>query len=857
MNTIKTKLVVAFAGGDKPFVETLVRDLENTGYNVSWQGNMPLGVDWKLWMQSEMDAASAVLVCFSTKTAKLDATGVYQEVRFAIERYAMHGPLTPYLIPVRFDDCDVPPFPVDGSRTLRHLLFLDFFPANQQSKAIERLVQTLPVEKPQAVSSADGPSVRIGEDKEEAQPAAQATQIAHVHQHSIFSLTSSLGRLGSAIAVAPDFAVTALDLVSDGETVVNDVTLSMGSSTTTATVTQRLDNERIALLHTVAVEGVVPMRLDHSGRWEGKAASVISHQTALFNASVEGEKLQIGLSAARDGVVGAAVIDEKNEFSAIVTTPPADGQSEARISHVSDWAPLLDLGRSVPWLTLLRSEADKRGDILKQTQDLIAQLQASQHKSIEWNSLQGTDALKTRLDFADAVRNLCRCQVAVCDGGNFEPVMMLLLGIRAVVRRGVTIVSVPGQHEDEPIDAPFNIKDANFVVHGADDSRREPWERMLGPVETALEQISSPAYADLPAYTGVRELPPGERSKVSILDGILLLGSFQSNYHRNYRFVAGRCKAAQSVLRRVEGVEGPAKYGIARSLELDSPRLVSHAIYAALRRWEFCVVDWTDWRPNVFFELGVRLAATDSPTLNIIDQESEAAVRRIAAARESERVNEAMGHAERRGLPEADRTAFSRRLVSIAPQCTALLDLFEHTRYSVDPPVDATARDEATPLNDHLVALARNPVRRCGAQILVRRLAEDWASTSDEPATVPLYRDLLRSVQLLDADETEGMSAMLFPRNAGLRTAAEKARRERAFAAWNALSPVTDDLKKTIELDASLLSQCAQLVRLLNVYRTTIFSDEIDFWAPIDDFDDFLQEVAAEHRRRRAERKRR
>lgn len=148
MKTNRTKLVVAFGGDDRRFVETLVQDLVNTGYEVSWQGNMPLGVDWKLWMQSEMDAAAAVLVCFSKKTASRDVTGIYQEARLAIERYLMHGPLTSYLIPVRFDDCEVPPLPLDGSRTLRHLLFLDLFPETERSNAIRRLVQAHPIEKP-------------------------------------------------------------------------------------------------------------------------------------------------------------------------------------------------------------------------------------------------------------------------------------------------------------------------------------------------------------------------------------------------------------------------------------------------------------------------------------------------------------------------------------------------------------------------------------------------------------------------------------------------------------------------------------------------------------------------------------
>jgi hypothetical protein len=119
---------------------------------------------------------------------------------------------------------------------------------------------------------------------------------------------------------------------------------------------------------------------------------------------------------------------------------------------------------------------------------------------------------------------------------------------------------------------------------------------------------------------------------------------------------------------------------------------------------------------------------------------------------------------------------------------------------------------------------------------------------------VPLYRDLLRSVQLLDADESEGMSAMLFPRNRGLGAIAERALRERAFAAWNALSADHQELRQAIKQDEQLLRQCSQLVKVLNTYRSTVSPDDTNFWQPIDDFDDFLQDIASEHRRKRVRR---
>jgi hypothetical protein len=58
----------------------------------------------------------------------------------------------------------------------------------------------------------------------------------------------------------------------------------------------------------------------------------------------------------------------------------------------------------------------------------------------------------------------------------------------------------------------------------------------------------------------------------------------------------------------------PDSLGVARSFELNSPRLVTQALYENIRRAQACVVDLTLWSENVLFELGVRLAASREGT---------------------------------------------------------------------------------------------------------------------------------------------------------------------------------------------------------------------------------------------------
>ena len=52
------------------------------------------------------------------------------------------------------------------------------------------------------------------------------------------------------------------------------------------------------------------------------------------------------------------------------------------------------------------------------------------------------------------------------------------------------------------------------------------------------------------------------------------------------------------------------KKRIVRMRDIVSPRLVGQALYEHIRWTTTCVVDWTHWRANVFFELGVRLASS-------------------------------------------------------------------------------------------------------------------------------------------------------------------------------------------------------------------------------------------------------
>jgi hypothetical protein len=205
-------------------------------------------------------------------------------------------------------------------------------------------------------------------------------------------------------------------------------------------------------------------------------------------------------------------------------------------------------------------------------------------------------AIATRETIGQWVRELCSADLVIFDLTNFEPAVMFLIGIRAVVRRGVTILSIGGDDSLAAIeDLPFNIKDANVFYHGerdGDDSRKLPWERLLARIEDGISQIylRSREYLDLPAYDAVRKLPEGEREKIPVTEGILVLAAFNDDYKgRNWKMLR---KALDIHLKKRRTNKLAPAYGVVRSVDLDSPRLVSHAIYGFIRRAALSVVDW-------------------------------------------------------------------------------------------------------------------------------------------------------------------------------------------------------------------------------------------------------------------------
>ncbi len=252
-----------------------------------------------------------------------------------------------------------------------------------------------------------------------------------------------------------------------------------------------------------------------------------------------------------------------------------------------------------------------------------------------------TEALENRARWLQFIQAICAAPVMIIDVTGFEPAVMLMLGIRAVVRRGVTITTISTKLDVNHLSKlPFNIQEAKLISLAEPDtyepdSLQHPIDKLGQAILDGLIQLKDyPGYLDLPAYDAVRCPEPkagaisnpdakpsvdrndgksgsGQAAAVrgqdargqektdiqTVQDTVLMLCPFRPGYEKKRKYVYGRFLTVA------------AKYPI-RMLDMTSPRLVGQALYEHIRWSRCCIVDWTDWRANVFFEFGVRLACS-------------------------------------------------------------------------------------------------------------------------------------------------------------------------------------------------------------------------------------------------------
>ena len=320
-----------------------------------------------------------------------------------------------------------------------------------------------------------------------------------------------------------------------------------------------------------------------------------------------------------------------------------------------------------------------------------------------------------------------------------------------MVRRGITIISIGGNyHIGGEIDVPFTIRDANLVAHSrsqGEKGKRDASDLLADRIRNGIQSANSPWYSDLAVFDAIRQLPPDRRGIIVDSEGFLVLCSFDRNYVDDVwgPYLSKGLEFQLKKLRRQ--TVNPPLLGVARSFELDSPRLVSQAVYEAIRRAQSCIVDWTNWSENVFFEFGVRLtiASTRHRSIPIIKGDRQATTEQQKNLIRLFNPIPYIGSGDWRADP-----AFGR-----------MMDLTE-----AQSPSDLTIG----PTSAHVYGIVRNAL-----------------DLSVQPATIPLEEWLLLESQLYRRVSTNSKPVSLFPEHAELSKNEMIAERERLLAVWSYL----------------------------------------------------------------------
>ena len=319
-----------------------------------------------------------------------------------------------------------------------------------------------------------------------------------------------------------------------------------------------------------------------------------------------------------DNLLAGIIKEVPRNYDESLSGVPADllfANPGFRLAMAPEW---LHWPSGEPWVLLLRSEHDQ-GVVEGVVQSAIKRFNkvAAATNSVPFEGepvvVDIVDALESPERWLALVKALCAAPVVIADLTGFEPGVMLVLGVRAVVRRGVTITSTTDPVDEAHLShLPFNIQETKLICHGVpkDKPSKHPADRISEAIRDGLQELAShPNYLDLPAFDAVRSADPGFLSGAPpALDAVLVLCPFMPEYGIHWQRLSYWL-----------GIED-ADREIVRMLEISSPRLVGQALYERIRWVDTCIVDWAFWRPNVFFEFGVRIACSEIGPLCIIDE---------------------------------------------------------------------------------------------------------------------------------------------------------------------------------------------------------------------------------------------
>jgi hypothetical protein len=141
--TTKKHVFLSYCHEDWKEVARLRDELIASGETVWWDQDILPGQDWRRALRRAVEDAYAVVACFSKETDKRQASGMFPELRNAIDIYRSLAPGSTFLIPVRLSTSQLPHLEIDAVRMLSNLQYIDLFPKSRRAEGLDKLVAAL------------------------------------------------------------------------------------------------------------------------------------------------------------------------------------------------------------------------------------------------------------------------------------------------------------------------------------------------------------------------------------------------------------------------------------------------------------------------------------------------------------------------------------------------------------------------------------------------------------------------------------------------------------------------------------------------------------------------------------------
>ena len=122
------KIFLAHASEDKPLVRELYSKLKSSGFD-PWLDEFDLlpGQNWQSEILKAIRGSKFFIACLSQISVQKQGY-IQKEFRLALNTYAEKPPGTIYLIPLKFDDCQVPNIEIHSFNvSLSELQWLDYW----------------------------------------------------------------------------------------------------------------------------------------------------------------------------------------------------------------------------------------------------------------------------------------------------------------------------------------------------------------------------------------------------------------------------------------------------------------------------------------------------------------------------------------------------------------------------------------------------------------------------------------------------------------------------------------------------------------------------------------------------------